>query len=55
VEWIFFRPFHYIVSRPGLEKVFGHTPHDEIKGMEQKTMEPITVEPKAKAAPDERT
>jgi hypothetical protein len=34
-EWVVFRPFHYIVSRRGLDKVFGHTPHDEIKPAEQ--------------------
>ncbi len=28
-EWLFFRPFHYLVSRPGLEAVFGHRPHEE--------------------------
>ncbi len=29
-EWLLFRPFHYLVSRPGLEAVFGHRPHEEI-------------------------
>ncbi|GIW44164.1 MAG: hypothetical protein KatS3mg077_1446 [Candidatus Binatia bacterium] len=29
LEWVIFRPFHYIVSRPGLDKVFGHRPHGE--------------------------
>jgi hypothetical protein len=28
-EWLIFRPFHYIVSRPYLERVFGHRPHGE--------------------------
>lgn len=28
-EWLIFRPFHYIVSRPYLEKVFGHKRHGE--------------------------
>jgi hypothetical protein len=31
-EWLFFRPFHYLVSRPQLEPVFGHRPHEEIGG-----------------------
>ncbi len=31
-EWLFFRPFHYLVSRPYLEPVFGHRPHEEIGG-----------------------
>lgn len=29
LEWLLFRPFHYVVSRPGLDKVFGHRPHGE--------------------------
>jgi hypothetical protein len=29
-EWLIFRPFHYLVSRPSLEPVFGHTPHHEV-------------------------
>ncbi len=29
-EWLIFRPFHYLVSRPGLERLFGHHPHYEI-------------------------
>ncbi len=28
-EWLIFRPLHYLVSRPGLERVFGHRPHSE--------------------------
>lgn len=31
-EWLIFRPFHYLVSRPALEPVFGHHPHEEIGG-----------------------
>ena len=31
-EWLIFRPFHYLVSRPALEPVFGHRPHEEIGG-----------------------
>lgn len=27
VEWVAARPFHSLVSAPGLEKVFGHRPH----------------------------
>jgi hypothetical protein len=29
-EWLIFRPFHYVVSRPDLEAVFGHSPHEEV-------------------------
>jgi hypothetical protein len=29
-EWLIFRPFHYIVSRPYLEAVFGHRIHEEL-------------------------
>ncbi len=29
LEWMLFRPLHYVVSRPGLDKVFGHRPHGE--------------------------
>ncbi|MCX8073071.1 MAG: hypothetical protein N3C12_11555 [Candidatus Binatia bacterium] len=29
LEWVIFRPLHYVVSRPGLDKVFGHRPHGE--------------------------
>ena len=32
VEWLVFRPFHYLVSRPALEPVFGHRPHEDIGG-----------------------
>ena len=32
LEWLVFRPFHYLVSRPALEPVFGHRPHEEIGG-----------------------
>jgi hypothetical protein len=28
-EWLIFRPFHYLVSRPDMEPVFGHEPHGE--------------------------
>jgi hypothetical protein len=31
-EWLIFRPFHYLVSRPALEPVFGHRAHEEIGG-----------------------
>ncbi len=31
-EWLIFRPFHYLVSRPYLDKVFGHRPHEEVGG-----------------------
>ncbi len=29
-EWLIFRPLHYVVSRPYLEPVFGHRPHEEL-------------------------
>ncbi len=29
-EWLIFRPFHYIISQPSLERVFGHRPHEEV-------------------------
>jgi hypothetical protein len=28
-EWLIFRPFHYLVSRPSLERMFGHNVHGE--------------------------
>jgi hypothetical protein len=31
LEWAIFRPFHYLVSRPALEPVFGHRPHGEYR------------------------
>jgi hypothetical protein len=31
LEWAIFRPFHYLVSRPALEPVFGHRPHGEFQ------------------------
>ncbi|MFQ5664888.1 MAG: hypothetical protein ACE5I7_00500 [Candidatus Binatia bacterium] len=31
-EWLIFRPLHYLVSRPSLEKFFGHRPHEDIGG-----------------------
>lgn len=29
VEWLVMRPFHYVISRPGLDKFFGYTPVGE--------------------------
>ncbi len=29
VEWLVMRPFHYLISRPKLDKVFGYKPLDE--------------------------
>jgi hypothetical protein len=31
LEWLFFRPFHYVVSRPGLDQFFGHRPHGDTR------------------------
>jgi len=31
LEWVVFRPFHYLVSRPELEPVFGHREHGEYR------------------------
>ena len=28
VEWIVIRPIHFLVSQPGLERMFGHRPHE---------------------------
>jgi len=30
LEWLVFRPFHYIVSQPVLDRVFGHRAHEEV-------------------------
>lgn len=27
LEWLIFRPFHWVVSREGADRVFGHWPH----------------------------
>jgi len=32
LEWALTRPIHFLVSTPGLDKVFGHTPHDDPYG-----------------------
>jgi hypothetical protein len=29
LEWAIFRPIHWVVAQPNLEKVFGHVSHDE--------------------------
>lgn len=31
-EWLVFRPIHFLVSQPALERVFGHTPHQSAFG-----------------------
>jgi len=28
IEWAVMRPIHFVVSQPKLERVFGHTPHE---------------------------
>jgi len=28
-EWLIMRPIHFAVSQPQLERVFGHTPHED--------------------------
>jgi hypothetical protein len=28
LEWILTRPIHFVVSTPGLERIFGHTAHE---------------------------
>lgn len=28
LEWLVTRPIHFLVSQPRLERVFGHTPHE---------------------------
>ena len=30
-EWLIFRPIHYIVSRPYLDRIFGHRSHGEYR------------------------
>ena len=32
LEWGITRPFHMLVSTPGVDKVFGHTPHQDPYG-----------------------
>jgi len=32
LEWALTRPIHFLVSTPGLEKIFGHTPHSDPYG-----------------------
>lgn len=27
LEWVVFRPFHWMVAQDGLDEVFGHRPH----------------------------
>ena len=29
IEWVFTRPLHFLVSSPQMERVFGHTPHED--------------------------
>jgi len=28
-EWLIGRPFHYVISRPYLDRFFGYRPHEE--------------------------
>jgi hypothetical protein len=28
LEWAVMRPLHFLVSNPGLERIFGHVPHE---------------------------
>ena len=28
IEWLVMRPIHFVVSQRGVERVFGHTPHE---------------------------
>lgn len=32
LEWAVTRPIHFLVSTPGLDRVFGHTPHQDPYG-----------------------
>jgi hypothetical protein len=32
LEWALTRPIHFLVSTPGLDRVFGHTPHENPYG-----------------------
>jgi hypothetical protein len=29
LEWLALRPMHFVVSNPQLERIFGHTPHED--------------------------
>jgi hypothetical protein len=29
LEWLVTRPIHFLVATPGLDRVFGHTPHED--------------------------
>ena len=29
LEWLVTRPIHFLVSSPGVERVFGHVPHED--------------------------
>jgi hypothetical protein len=29
LEWVIFRPMHWVVAQPKLERVFGHQPHQD--------------------------
>ena len=28
IEWLAMRPLHFVASNPRLERIFGHTPHE---------------------------
>ena len=44
IEWVATRPIHFLVSQPGLEKVFGHVPHESpFGGYEAYEPEPSSV------------
>jgi hypothetical protein len=32
LEWLVMRPIHFVVSSPGLERIFGHGPHESAFG-----------------------
>ena len=32
LEWLVARPIHFIASNPGLERMFGHAPHESPYG-----------------------
>jgi hypothetical protein len=38
LEWAIFRPFHWVVSQPNTEKIFGHVPHGGEVGTDDETL-----------------
>jgi hypothetical protein len=45
LEWLVTRPIHFLVSQPELERVFGHTPHEDPYSSEEPYRPPPGDEP----------